>query len=52
MRNPGEYRYRACSLREAARRVEDPAGRERLNRIAERYDRLAAALEHWPVCAP
>jgi hypothetical protein len=52
MRNSSEYRYRACALRDAARRAADPVGREWLCRIAERYDRLAAGLEQRMVCAP
>jgi hypothetical protein len=52
MRNSSEYRFRACSLRDAARRAADPVGREWLSRIAERYDRLAAALEQRTICAP
>jgi hypothetical protein len=51
MRSSSEYRYRAFALREIARRAADPAGRERLNGIAEGYERLATALDHRSVCA-
>ena len=46
-----EYRYRASSLREAAKKASDPAARAQLEMIACDYDRMAEELEHRFICA-
>jgi hypothetical protein len=46
-----EYRYRASSLRDAAKRASDPAAREQLEMIAGDYDRMAEELEHRFICS-
>jgi hypothetical protein len=50
MERAQEYRYRAQTLREVAKRVSDALARHHLSATAAAYDRLADALEHRSIC--